>query len=63
MAQQKSSQVEAEVEARYWEKRNSDFALREINQEFESQRFQAHQANRWAGQAEEIKSTCLENWN
>ena len=33
-------------------KRNSDAALHEINQEFESQRFQPQQASRWADQAQ-----------
>ena len=46
MTQQKLYEAEAEVEARNWEKRNSDFASQEINQEFESQRFQLHQASR-----------------
>ena len=45
-------QAEAEVEARSWEKRNSDFAIQEINEEFESQRFQLHQASPWADQAQ-----------
>ena len=40
----------AEVEVRNWEERNSDIALYEINQEFESQRVQPHQATRWADQ-------------
>ena len=31
-AQRKLSEAEAEVEARNWEKRNSDFAFQEINQ-------------------------------
>ena len=39
MAEQKLCEAEAEVEARNWEKRNSDIAFHEINQEFESQRF------------------------
>ena len=43
---------EAEVEARNWEKRNADVALYEVNQEFESQRFQLQQASRWAEQAQ-----------
>ena len=30
------------------EKRNSDFALDEINQELETQRLQLQQANQWA---------------
>ena len=46
MTQQKMYEAEAEVEARMWEKRNSDFDSQEINQEFESQRFQLHQASR-----------------
>ena len=45
-------EAEADVEARNWEKRNSDIALHEINQEFESQRFHLHQASRWADQAQ-----------
>ena len=40
MAQRKLVEAEAEVEARSWEKRNSDFAFQEILQELESQRFQ-----------------------
>ena len=55
MAQRKLSEAEAEVEARNWEKRNTDFALQEINQELESQRFQLHQASRWADQAQRDK--------
>ena len=51
MAQQKLYEPEAGIEARNWEKRNSDIAFQEINQEFESQRFQLHQAGRWAYQA------------
>ena len=54
-AQQKLFQAEAEVETRNWDKRNFDFAFREINQEFESQRFQLHQASRWADQAQRDK--------
>ena len=50
-AQQKKFEAEAEVDARNWEKRNSDIAFREINQEFESQRYQLQQA------------ACMENWN
>ena len=52
LAQQKSYEAEANVEVEHWEKRNSDSALHEINQEFESQRFQLHQASRWADQAQ-----------
>ena len=47
----------AEVEARNREKRNSDFAFQEINQDFESQRFQLHQASRWADQAQRDKKS------
>ena len=46
MAQRKV--YEAAAEARNWEKKNSDFACNEINQEFESQRPQLQQANQWA---------------
>ena len=52
MAQQRLAEAEAEVEARSWEKRNSYIAFQEINQELESQRFQVHQASRWADQAQ-----------
>ena len=55
MAQQKLYEAEAEAEARNWEKRNSDISLHEINQEFESQRFQLRQARRWADQAQRDK--------
>ena len=55
MAQQKLYEAEAEVEARNWEKRNSDIAFHEINQEVESQRFQLHRASRWADQAQRGK--------
>ena len=51
MAQQKLYEAEAEVEARNWEK-NSHIAFHEINQEFESQRFQLHQASRLADQSQ-----------
>ena len=55
MAQQRLCEAEAEVEARNWEKKNSDFAFQVINQECESQRFQLHQASRWADQAQRDK--------
>ena len=45
-------EAEAEVEARNWEKQCKDIAFQEINQELESQRFQVHQASRWADQAQ-----------
>ena len=37
--------------------RNSDISLQEINQEFESQRFQERQASRWADQADRDKNS------
>ena len=43
------------MEVKHGEKRNSDVALSEVNQEFESQRFQLQQANRWADQAQRDK--------
>ena len=49
----------AEVEARNWEERNSDIAVHEMNQEFESQRFQQHQASRWADQAQRDKNQIV----
>ena len=52
MAQQRLYEADAEVEPKILEKRNSDIAFQEINQEFESQRFQLHQASRWADQAQ-----------
>ena len=57
LPQQELFEAEAEVDARNWEKRNSDFASHEINQEFESQRFQLHQASRWADQAQRDKTS------
>ena len=45
-------EAEADLEVKHWENRNSDIALYEIDQEFESQRLQLHQANQWADQAE-----------
>ena len=52
--------AEAEVEARNWEKRNSDIAFREINQEFESPRYQLHQASTWADQAQRDKNRLFQ---
>ena len=44
-----------------WEKQRQDFAFQEINEEFESQRFQLHQASQWADQAQRDKiSLCGE---
>ena len=52
MAQQRLYEAEADEEVKHLEKRNSDIALYEINQEFESQRLQLQQANQWADQAQ-----------
>ena len=52
LAQHKLYEAEAEVEARGWGKRSCDIARPEINQEFESQRFQLYQASPWADQAD-----------
>ena len=52
LAQQRLYEAEADVEVKHWEKTNSDIALYEINQEFESQRLQPQQANQWADQAQ-----------
>ena len=51
--ERKAQQKLYEVEARNWEKRNSDIAFHEINQEFESQRFQCQEI-------EELKRICCE---
>ena len=55
MTQQKLYEAEAEIETRNWKKRNSDFTFQEINQEFESQRFQLHQVSRWTDQTQRDK--------
>ena len=47
--------AEEDVEVKHWKKRNSDIALFEINQEFESQWLQLQQANQWADQAQRDK--------
>ena len=52
LAQQRLYEAEADVEVKHWERRNSDLALYEINQEFPSQRFQLQQADQWADQAQ-----------
>ena len=54
MSQRKLYEVEAKDEARNWEKKNSDFACQEINQEFESFRFQLHHASRYQAQRDKI---------
>ena len=51
-------EAEADVEVKLWEKRNTDIALYEINQEFDSERLLPQQANQWAEQAQRDK-TCL----
>ena len=38
LAQQRFFEAEADVVVNHWEKRNSDIALYEVNQEFKSQR-------------------------
>ena len=61
MAQQNLHEAEADVEVKHWEKEKTDMALYEVNQEFESQRFQLQQATRWADQAQrDKKSLCGE---
>ena len=55
LAQRRLYEAEANVEVKHWEKRNSDIALYEIKQEFESQRSQVQQANQWADQAQRDK--------
>ena len=61
MAQERLYDAEADVEVKQWEKTNSDTALCEINQEFESQRLQLQQANQWADHAQREKiSLCGE---
>ena len=48
LAQQRFHEAEAQVEIVNWETRDSDTALYEINQEFESRRLQLQQTNHWA---------------
>ena len=55
LAEQRLYEAEADVEVKHWEQRNSDIALYEISQEFESQRLQLQQANQWADQAQRDK--------
>ena len=52
LAQPRLDEAEAEVEIKNSEKRDSDIALYEINQEFASQRLQLRAANQWADQAQ-----------
>ena len=44
-AQQRLYEAEADVEVNHWEKRNSDTALHETNQEFEFERLKVQHAN------------------
>ena len=44
LAVQRLYEAEADVEVKHWERRNSDIALYEVKQEFESQRLQQQQA-------------------
>ena len=55
LVQQRFYEAEADLEVKHWEKRNSDIALHEINQEFESQRLQLQKANQWADKAQRDK--------
>ena len=55
LAQPRLYEAEGDVEVKHWEKRNSDIALYDINQEFESQRLPLQQANLWADQAQRDK--------
>ena len=50
-AQQKLYQAETEIEAKNWEKTNSDIAFREINQDFETQRFLSATLSRSMGRS------------
>ena len=59
LAHQRLYEVEADVEVKHWEKRNSDIALCEINQEFESQRRRPQEANQWADQAQRYKNKLV----
>ena len=58
-------EAEADVEARMWKRRNSDFPLQEVNQEFESQMFSVtpNKSMGRSGSERESKSACKENWN
>ena len=59
--EQRLYEAEADVDVKHWEKRNSEIALYEVNQEYESRRFQLQQANRWADHAQrDTPSLCRE---
>ena len=60
-AQQKLYEAEAAAEAQFLEKKVSDIALREINLEFESQRFNSYNKQKdWQIMLREMKSSCME---
>ena len=59
LAQQRLYEAEADVEVKHWEKRNSDIALCEINQEFESRRLQLQQANQWVMRLKESQNQLV----
>ena len=61
-AQKKLSEVEAEMEIRSSEKRNSSIALYESHQELEPQRKQLQKANQWADRAEREKINLCGKW-
>ena len=50
-----ADEAEAYMKVNHRDKKDSDMALHEVNQEFESQRFRLQQANRWADQAQRDK--------
>ena len=55
-AQGKLSEAQVEMDRKSRERRNSDFALYETNQQLESQRLKFYQANQWADQAQNENS-------
>ena len=59
LVQQRFYEAVADLEVKHWEKRNSDVALHEIIQEFESQRLQLQQPNQWADQAHRDKKKLV----
>ena len=59
--QRRSSEAEVEMDGRSWERRNSDIAIYETNQQLESQRLELYQANQWADQAQRKTIDYLEN--
>ena len=62
MALQKLCEAEAEVEARNWEKRNSDIALHEINHSNLNDFSYIKHVDGRIRLGDRI-SACLENWN